>query len=210
LKIKCPNEIIKEIIENSPKHYQVLHDFSNSDVYDDNIAAIRGEFTEEVFKNGKDLFEQGKNREAIDTYLYYMITMLNRINKHGQNGAPTYQQVLNTIFDTLTEVENGKEIITYEQESILTHTIGFLFNPDNSFFADSQTETQKEDLINKTLSIRGYGGAGKSTVFLSTLLKTFDRLRKQTGKKLKVTIFTPGEALAEDLNKYHQKNHGFF
>lgn len=190
------DKVIEKIYKDAPMQYEQMRSFSKDIILTGDIRTIEGEFSQQGLLDSHEGFKAGRKADA-SNFTFYILTLFNRINKFGQ-GAPTYQESFNALTDVVKEIPEGDNIPTYEQESILMQAIGFLFNPDNDFitqYTDEDPESKlRKSLVNNSLLVRGYGGAGKSTVWLKTLLKTYEKLQ---GKKISVTVFTPSPRLQE-------------
>jgi hypothetical protein len=195
-------DVIKEIFSKSNIRYTHTREFEKT-LYGKNIKTFDGILSNDGILNSIDNFysdnEELNKGSSASFYLYFATTMLNRVNKMGQGESPTFASLYKTLYDVVKETPEGDPIFTFEQEQIIIHALGFYFNPGNDFITNNDIdEFFKASLINNTLSIRGYGGAGKSFLFVPTMLKA---LHKILGRKVKLTLYVPTKELSNEHNK---------
>lgn len=153
-------------------------------------------------------------------FLEFMLFFTHRINMAGQNNAPKYSELYQIIRDNVNATfgSNGEPLVdengipknvspqlgTSEQFDIITHLLGWYYNPDQEYLKKFLTETtQLGKIWDKTILLRAYNGTGKSTFIFRNFIEGLLRRDGITTEAFTVTVITANKGLEKtfDANK---------
>lgn len=150
------------------------------------------------------------NSSFKDSIDFTVLSKMNTWHNAGLNGIPSLKKIYDAlkvvdenILNHLSGVKAGQSPYlsyaeTHEQEEVLVNMIVSTFNDKGSKLID-------ENLMKNSIYVRGYAGAGKTTVVLSKYIQTINHLINEgntTKQKVVVKILTP----SLNLQQEHKEN----
>ena len=148
-----------------------------------------------VLRDGRYVYEvSGKDAGTTDLSV---ISMLNNIFQWSTINSNAAYDILRQEYESRLNTEGA--IIppaTFEQQQAIMLVAAHILNPDNRYFIDVMKENAvksmtEETFINNLIYVRGFAGAGKTSIITNSAVTLADKLSdKPTGKK-KVVIVAP-------------------
>jgi len=181
------DNVIKEFIERAKKldeyNYSLLDDFKGKDsINRKNLDKFGGALGQ--FLIGQSHFNSGKNTSEQKFYIYSMVTWMNNVNRMGRNGTPTIVDILNGMESYEKTMEGTtEEKMTYEQRIIVQQLVSHHMNPMNYDEKNPDPFLHETYRILNGIILRGYAGAGKSTIILRATIGTIAEINKKKGNK---------------------------
>jgi len=179
--------------------YDFLNEFNSGTFIESELLKYGGTFSRE------EMEKKGTNPEKAQKW-WLIVTMTARLHLFGQvqkDGKTRYtysqaRQAYRDVLKTKKQKKINDKVATIAQEDLITHMVMFSMTPN------ANTDYVKilsiaGNYIPGTLVVRGFGGAGKSTVVMSNTIETVATLRD---KKVKVSVYSTNNALA----KQHSDN----